>query len=272
MRRVPATAKLNLALVVGPRREDGRHEVATVLQRLDLADRIAVAAAPELRVEGFPDDTLVRRALEALGRVAGVAPRWEARIWKRIPVAAGLGGGSSDAAAALRLANETLVEPLEADALASVAAELGADVPFFLASGPQLGEGTGAELTRLDLPQDYWVVLVLPRDSRKDSTASVYSAFDGRGGEQGFSGRRAELERALGEVQRPRDLAALPPNDLASSPVAEELLGLGAFRADVSGAGPTIYGLFHHRKQAAAAERALRGHGRTWLTMPTWYG
>jgi 4-diphosphocytidyl-2-C-methyl-D-erythritol kinase len=272
MRRVPATAKLNLALVVGPRREDGRHEVATVLQRLDLADRIAVEPAPELRVEGFPEDTLVRRALEAIAHAAGVAPRWEARIWKRIPVAAGLGGGSSDAAAALRLANETLPEPVDAEALSTIAADLGADVPFFLTSGPQIGEGTGTELTQLDLPQDYWIVLVLPHGSRKDSTASVYSAFDERGGEQGFADRRAELRQALGEVRRPRDLAALPANDLASSPLAEELRALGAFRADVSGAGPIVYGLFHHREHAADAERQLRGQGRTWLTVPTWYG
>jgi 4-diphosphocytidyl-2-C-methyl-D-erythritol kinase len=263
VRRAPATAKLNLALVVGPRRDDGRHEVATVLQRLDLADRIAVDPAPELRVEGFPDDTLVRRALEALGG------GWEARIWKRIPVAAGLGGGSSDAATALRLANETLDEPLPPAKLEQLARELGTDVPFFLSAGPQLGEGAGADLTPLDLPQDYWVLLLLPHGVSKGSTADVYAAFEGA---QGYEERRARLERALAEVRRPRDLAALPPNDLASSPLAEELLSLGAFRADVTGAGPTVYGLFHHRREAAAAEREARRHGRTWITVPTWYG
>ena len=263
MRRAPATAKLNLALVVGPRREDGRHEVATVLQRLDLADRIAVEPAPRLRVEGFPDDTLVRRALEALGG------GWEARIWKRIPVAAGLGGGSSDAATALRLANETLPEPLPPDRLHELAAGLGTDVPFFLSSGPQLGEGAGADLSPLDLPQDYWVVLLLPHGVTKRSTADVYAEFAGA---SGYEKRRARLERALDVVRRPRDLAALPPNDLASSPLADELLSLGAFRADVTGAGPTVYGLFHHRRDAAAAERELRRHGRTWITVPTWYG
>ena len=263
MRRAPATAKLNLALVVGPRREDGRHEVATVLQRLDLADRIAVEPAPKLRVEGFPDDTLVRRALEALGG------GWEARIWKRIPVAAGLGGGSSDAATALRLANETLPEPLPPEKLHELAAGLGTDVPFFLSSGPQLGEGAGADLSPLDLPQDYWVVLLLPHGVTKRSTADVYAEFAGA---SGYEERRARLERALDVVRRPRDLAALPPNDLASSPLADELLSLGAFRADVTGAGPTVYGLFHHRRDAAAAERELRRHGRTWITVPTWYG
>jgi 4-diphosphocytidyl-2-C-methyl-D-erythritol kinase len=160
MRRAPATAKLNLTLVVGPLRDGGRHEVATVLQRLDLADRISLEPAPQLRVEGFPEDTLVRRALESLVAAAGAELRWEARIWKHVPVAAGLGGGSSDAATALRLANETLPEPLSAQALAELAAGLGSDVPFFLTSGPQLATGTGTDLEPLDLPQDYWVCLL----------------------------------------------------------------------------------------------------------------
>jgi 4-diphosphocytidyl-2-C-methyl-D-erythritol kinase len=272
VRRAPATAKLNLALLVGPLRDDGEHDVATVIQRLDLADRIAVEPARALRVEGFPEDTLVRRALETLAAAAGVEPRWEARIWKRIPVAAGLGGGSSDAATALRLANETLPEPLPPAALHELASGLGADVPFFLSAGPQLGEGTGADLTPLDLPQDYWVLLVLPHGTSKQSTAAVYEAFDGRRGAEGFTERRAMLGEALAAAERPRDLAALPPNDLASSPLAEELRALGAFRADVTGAGPTVYGLFHHRRQALAAERSVRDRGRTWITVPTWYG
>jgi 4-diphosphocytidyl-2-C-methyl-D-erythritol kinase len=272
VRRASATAKLNLALVVGPQREDGRHEVATVLQRIDLADRVAVEPAPVLRVEGFPEDTLVRTALERLAEAAGAEPRWEARLWKRIPVAAGLGGGSSDAATALRLANDTLPDPLPPERLQEFAAELGADVPFFLHSGPQLGTGTGTELTPLDLPQDYWVVLLVPRHELKQSTASVYDAFDRRDGAGGFDERRTRLSEALAEARRARDLAALPPNDLASSPFADELRGLGAFRADVSGAGPAVYGLFLHRATAAAAEREVRRHGRTWITVPTWYG
>jgi 4-diphosphocytidyl-2-C-methyl-D-erythritol kinase len=272
VRRAPATAKLNLALVVGPRREDGRHEVATVLQRLDLADRIAVEPAPKLRVEGFPDDTLVRHALEALAAAAGVEASWEARIWKRIPVAAGLGGGSSDAATALRLANQTLPKPLPVATLHEVAAELGADIPFFLASGPHLGEGAGADLTPLDLPQDYWIVLLLPHGAAKASTGDVYAAFDAHNGADGWEERRNELANALAKVRRPRDLAALPPNDLATSPLAKELMSLGAFKADVTGAGPTVYGLFHHRRDAASAERELRRHGRTWISVPTWYG
>ena len=272
MRRAPATAKVNLALVVGPRGSDGRHEVCTVLQRVDLADRIALEPSTALRVSGFAEDTLVRGALTRLAERAGVEPRWSVRIAKRIPVAAGLGGGSSDAATALRLANETLDEPLGVDDLRELAAGVGADPPFFLTSGPQLGKGDGTRLEQLDLPQDYWVLIVLPSEARKPSTAAVYERFDRRGGEQGFENRRRELLAALGQVQRPADLARLPPNDLASSPLASELERMGAFRADVTGAGPAVYGLFTHRKTAVAAQRALRAHGRTWVSVPAWYG
>jgi 4-diphosphocytidyl-2-C-methyl-D-erythritol kinase len=271
VRRAPAAAKINLALVVGPVGAEGRHEVTTVLQRVDLADRIGIAAAPALRVAGFADDTIVRDALLRLAGTAGVEPHWAVRIHKRIPVAAGLGGGSSDAATAVRLANATLDRPLPPDELHSLAASLGADVPFFLATGPQLGEGDGSSLTPLDLPQDYWVLLVLPDEAAKVSTGAVYAAFDERGGADGYPERREALLRSLDGVRRPRDLAALPANDLASSPLAAELRDLGAFRADVSGAGPVVYGLFLHRVDLDLARRALRGRGRTWSVVPAWY-
>ena len=270
--RAPAPAKINLALVVGPARADGKHEVATVLQRVDLADRVAIVPGSALRVTGFAGDTIVRDALAALAAAAGVEPHWTATVTKRIPVAAGLGGGSSDAATALRLANETLERPLPAADLHAVAASLGADVPFFLGDGPRLGRGDGSTLEPLDLPQDYWVVLVLPNGAAKSSTAAVYAAFDERGGADGWDERRAQLETALAAVRRPRDLAALPPNDLAASPLTDVLRRHGAFRADVSGAGPAVYGLFHHRLQAEAARRELRNEGTSWLTVPAWYG
>jgi 4-diphosphocytidyl-2-C-methyl-D-erythritol kinase len=273
MTRAPACAKINLALVVGPRRDDGKHEVTTLLQRVDLCDRIALEPAPELAVEGFPADTLVRRALTLLADVAGVELRWRVTIGKRIPVASGLGGGSSDAATALRLANATLDAPLAPEPLHEVAAAVGADVPFFLDDGPQLGEGDGSVLTAVTIPQDFWVVLVHPNGASKASTAAVYDAHDERDGVDGYEQRRQRLLDALAAVRRPRDLAALPQNDLAvSSPLADELRRSGAFRADATGAGPAVYGLFVRRADAEAARRALAPAGRTWLTVPAWYG
>jgi 4-diphosphocytidyl-2-C-methyl-D-erythritol kinase len=267
--RAPAAAKINLSLVVGPARADGNHEVVTVYQRVALSDRIAVERSPEVRVAGFADDTLVRRALECMADGNGAS--FAARIQKRIPVAAGLGGGSSDAATALRLANALRAEPYPADRLRAFARDLGADVPFFLKDGPQLGSGDGSDLEDIELPQDYWILLVLPRHAVKTSTERVYADFDARGGERGYEERRASLLDALARIKRPRDLAALPTNDLASSPLAAELVALGAFRADVTGAGPTVYALFLHGHQARAAQKRMSLKARTWLTAPAWY-
>jgi 4-diphosphocytidyl-2-C-methyl-D-erythritol kinase len=263
MSELLAPAKLNLTLVVGPARPDGRHEVVTVLQRISLADRITIEPADELAVEGYAKDTIVRAALEALAAAAGTTPRWRVRIEKQIPVAAGLGGGSSDAGAALLLANATLGHPLDPTALHELAAPLGADVPFFLTGGAQLGEGDGTELRPLDLPQDYWIVILLPHGEVKASTGDVYAGFAGA---DGFSERRAAALAALALG----DLVKLPPNDLASSPLAGELLDLGAFRADVTGAGPAVYGLFAEQADAVTALATLADRGRAWIATPAW--
>jgi len=268
MRQARAYAKINLALVVGPLRDDGKHEVVTVLQRIDLHDDIALAPADELVVDGFAGDTIVEEALEALAGAADVQPRWRVRIEKRIPVAAGLGGGSADAAAALLLANAVVPRSLPPERLHAIAAELGADVPFFLGAGPQLGTGDGTELVSVALPDDFHVVVVVPHGVTKVSTAAVYDAFDARGGDAGFDKRSAAVRQALASIGAARDLAALPANDLGASPIAQQLSSLGAFRADVSGAGPAVYGLFEQRDDAQQAAAALAAAGRTLVSRP----
>jgi len=268
MTAAPAFAKINLALVVGPLREDGKHEVVTVLQRIDLHDTITLTAADEIIVDGFAVDTIVTRALATLARSAGANPGWHVHIEKGIPVSAGLGGGSSDAATALALANGTLEEPLPTDELHRLASGVGSDVPFFLYPGAMLATRDGTELASVDLPIEYVVVLVVPHGATKDSSGAVYAEFDARAGAAGFDARAAGLRDALGAVTAPLDLAALPPNDLASSPLARELEALGAFRADVSGAGPTVYGLFTTEAEAESAVGRLTGQGRTFVARP----
>jgi len=169
-------------------------------------------------------------------------------------------------AAALVLANRALDRPLPPGRLHELAAGLGADVPFFLTEGPQLGEGDGSSLTPLELPQQFTVLLVLEDGAAKASTASVYDDFDRRDGANGYDERRSQLLAALAAG----DLAALPPNDLASSPLADELRSLGAFRADVSGAGPAVYALFDDPEAASAAGDRIGAKGRVWILRPAW--
>lgn len=268
MRTARACAKINLALVVGPIRDDDKHEVVTVLQRIDLCDHVELELAEDVLVEGFRDDTLVATALRELGRETGTPVGAHVRIEKRIPVTSGLGGGSSDAATALILANAELDEPLPREALHRVAARVGADVPFFLGETTMLGVGDGTELTPVAVPVDCTIALVLPHGQAKASTEAVYQAFDERQGACGFDERRQALLRALEAVRVVSDLARLPRNDLAGSPIVAELEERGALRADVSGAGPGVYGLFEHADEAENAVTALGHLGRTWLARP----
>jgi 4-diphosphocytidyl-2-C-methyl-D-erythritol kinase len=271
---MPVAAKVNLALVVGDRRADGYHDVATVMQRIDLCDDLELRPGPSLSVSGFAGDTLVRGALELLAAEAGVEPSWDVRLDKRIPLGAGLGGGSADAAAALVLANRTLAKPLPGERLHALAAQVGSDVPFFLEPGPKLAEGRGELVRPLDLPQDYWVLVAIAHGAVKRSTADVYARYDELGGGNGFADRRAAVHEAVAGCHRPRDLARLPGNDLyeaaGGSPLPALLRAAGAFRADLSGAGPAAYGLFVHRSQAEAARRRLPSGTRHWIVAPVW--
>ena len=131
-----------------------------------------------------------------------------------------------------------------------------------------LGVGDGTELTPVAVPVDCTIALVLPRGQAKASTEAVYQAFDERQGARGFDERRQALLRALEAVRVLSDLARLPRNDLAASPIVAELEERGALRADVSGAGPVVYGLFEHADEAESALAALGHLGRTWLTRP----
>ncbi len=270
--RARAYAKINLGLVVGPRRADGKHEVVTVLERVDLHDVVEVDRSTSgIAVDGFPEDTLVRRALELFDSSRAAEPGWRARIEKQIPVAAGLGGGSSDAATALGLANELAAGALSPAELHDLGAAIGSDVPFFLSPGAKLATGDGTTLRPVELPTDYWIVLALPPDAQKSSTAAVYAAVDADAAAHSFADRRRALVEALGSVRAPRDLARLPANELgrtARSALGDELEELGAFRVDTSGAGPTVYGLFADENAARRAERVLRAGFWAWLARP----
>ena len=267
-------AKINLALVVGATQASGLHELASVMQRIDIADRLTIEPAADTAVFGLDGDTLIRQALESLSAAAGVRTGFHATIEKHIPVAAGLGGGSADAAAALSLANALLDRPVSVDVLHELAVELGSDVPFFLDPGPKLVEGTGQRLRALDLPQDFYVVLLRPDAISKRATGDVYRQFDALGGGTDFGRRRDELLDAIGHCHRARDLAFLPTNDLAEASGAsghvEKFQRLGAFRSDVSGAGPCVYGLFTTRPPAECAAAELGVIGTVWLTVPVW--
>ena len=252
-----APAKLNLCLYLGPRREDGLHEILSLFCPLTLADRIVVTDADmdEVVCPGVEGRNLAGEALAALRARGWSRPPVRVEIEKRIPVGGGLGGGSADAAALLRLARD------EVDGVDGLAAALGADVPSQLDPGFALAGGAGEVVQPLPPPREFAVVLV-PGDGL--ATAEVYAEADRLG-----LGRDAAELKALGEKLRPAaaagsplDYAALLVNDLGEAAISlrpeisgalEALLGVGAVKALVTGSGPTAFGLF---EDIAAADRA----------------
>jgi 4-diphosphocytidyl-2-C-methyl-D-erythritol kinase len=264
--RALAPAKVNLGLFVGPRRDsDGRHELVTVMQSISLADELTLQPARAGSggedvivcegVPGPPSENLAATALRAFRAGTGWdAPPQLLTITKRIPVAAGLAGGSADAAATLRLARAA--SGLGDDALlAAIAAELGADVPAALRPGRWLARGAGEELEPLPAPRSQLGVLVLPL-AHELSTAAVYAEAD-RAGARRSRGELAELHSeiasALGRGAALPAATELLHNDLQRPAVslcpeiAEALSGarrIGAELSLVSGSGPTALGLF----------------------------
>jgi len=265
-------AKVNLYLKVLGRRPDGYHELVTVMQPLTLADELEVEPAGrglqvECRGAELPEgpDNLVWRAALAFFAAVGIEPKARLRLKKRIPVAAGLGGGSSDAAGTLAALNALWGEPLGRRELTELAAALGADVPFFLSPRPQVGRGLGHELAPLDLPP-YWYVLLNP--GFPVSTAWVYRNLDLEA-----LGREGAPYRDSWEGERPESWVA---NDLATVTLKahpeltlwlRRLRELGARVAGMSGSGPTLFGLFGDREGAWAAAQELRSPFPGWLAV-----
>ena len=223
---------------------------------------VAVRRAPETRVTGLRRTTPSSRgALDAIAAAAGggSASRRGSRSGSRWPRASA--AELERRRGRLRLANELLDTPLEPTRSRRSPRRSGRTCRSSSRTGAQLATGDGTTLEPIELPRDYFVVLALPNGAAKASTAAVY-ARSTRG-----TARTASRIVAPGcspcstGSRTARDLAALPPNDLASSPLADELRRVGAFRADVSGAGPVVYGLFATAPEAATCSRGARGQG-----------
>jgi 4-diphosphocytidyl-2-C-methyl-D-erythritol kinase len=274
--RALAPAKINLGLFVGPTRPDGRHELASVMQSISLADELVLQTTPpgtehdEVVCEAVAGENLAARALELFRAATGWdVPPLQLQIGKRIPIAAGLGGGSADAAATLRLARAASGLG-DLDLLSELAAELGADVPAQVTPGRWLASGAGERLQALPDPVSSLGVLVLAQASGL-STAEVYATADLIG-----------IARDAGNLEKHREMlvkafelgSALPGetsllhNDLQASAVSlcpaiektlQEAREAGAETAFVSGSGPTVVAVFGRANGLSRAERAAAG-------------
>ncbi len=268
-----APAKINLSLEVVGRRADGYHELRSIFATIDLSDRVRIAPARTLDVRIRPDvgasggDDLASRAVRAMAAAAGRAPAAYVRIRKRIPVAAGLGGGSTDAGAVLR---GLAVLWRFADDLVPVAASVGSDVPFFVCGAPFAAvSGRGEVIQRLDPPRDpLWAVLVRVR--ARVATPAVFAAL--RADEWGDGAATARLAAAFaGGIAGPALLRAAAPNGLLGAaervcPAIAAVRAVGAARGialALSGSGPTLFHIADDRADALRLARILRRAGLT---------
>jgi len=261
-----APGKVNLSLFVGAPRGDGLHPLVSVVQAVSLADELTLAPAPagaggdEVRCPGVEGPNLAGAALAAFREATGWdAPPQRLTIVKRVPVAAGMGGGSGDAAAALRLAARASGrgDPVLLHALA---ARLGADVPAQLEPGRVLMTGAGEHVRALPAGGPLGIVVVTSPE--RLSTPAVYREFDRLGGGRSEA-ELAELERAADPLPQELIHNDLEPAALSLCPsIRDALMALataGAEHALVSGSGPTVFGLFHgHAGPARARAAAAR--------------
>ncbi len=273
-----AAAKVNLCLCVGPRREDGFHELQTVFQAVGLFDELEVARADALTLtvsgegaDDVPTDStnLAARAVAALASATGEDPGVALVLRKGIPVAGGMAGGSADAAAALVACDALWGTGLSKDELADVGATLGSDVPFSLHGGTALGTGRGERLTPVLGQGDYAWVLALADAGL--STPSVYGELDRQRatGPVGVAGDPSEVLTAL-RTGDPVLLGRALSNDLqepaltlrpALRPLLEAGREHGALGAVVSGSGPTCAFLARDEASAVALAATLSGLG-----------
>ena len=266
--RIDAYAKINLTLEILGRRGDGYHEVKTILQTIDLSDRLDILPSVRLRVscddpslEG--DANLVWHAATKLAEHAGIQPRAQILIRKRIPVGMGLGGGSSDAAAALVGLNRMWALGLPYDQLSPIAAELGSDVPFFLRGGTALAEGRGERVHALPALAQLPLLLVFPDETIPEKTRRLYSQItpahysDGgvtRGVVQTMMEGRL-VESGLRNVFEEVAFGAFPGLDSLYRLLAHNVTG----RPHLSGAGPALFCIPSNEQEHQKTVQALRG-------------
>ena len=269
---IPAYAKINLSLEVIGRRDDGYHDIATILQTVNLADTLTIQTADALTVECDAPDlsgegNLAWQAAVALAERAGIAPRARIHIAKRIPVAAGLGGGSADAAAALRGLNRLWGLDLPPEELASVAAGLGSDVPFFLAGGIALATGRGDQLTPLREWLSYELLLVVPASSIPEKTPALYAALTDADFSDGQRTRRlfASVNLVSGVLTTDRCRNAFTRAAREIFPDLADILDRTAantmFPPRLSGAGPSLFVIPSYEAERNRVAEALQDTG-----------
>jgi 4-diphosphocytidyl-2-C-methyl-D-erythritol kinase len=272
--RLTSYAKINLRLDILKKRDDGYHDLRTILQPIDLRDTLFFVLKKEKGISittdhpGLPTGkrNLVYQAAESIMKRSGYEGGVRVRIKKRIPLGAGLGGGSSNAAATLKAMNQLLKLNLSVKRLMEVGLEIGADVPFFFMEGPAVALGIGERLKKMELP-DLWYVLIYP--NFEVSTRWAY---------RNFVLTKKQFHLSFNQLKTPWAVSQILSNDLEEvvsrkhpeiDLMKRMLCSAGAEGTLMTGSGPTVFGIFPGEEEAAESFRKVKRMCRDkgWLVL-----
>lgn len=282
-----AYAKINLGLDVLRKRPDGYHEVKMIMQSISLADTLELKKLPEETIRlinGAEQDNpevpmdktnLIYRAIDLIKQKYAISEGIEATLTKRIPVAAGMAGGSTDAAAALKGMNQLFALGLSEQELCELGVTLGADIPYCIMGGTALSEGIGERLTPLPPMPDCWILIAKPPISvstgfvygnLKANELTVHPDIDG----MIEAIKHNDLHGITSRLENVLETVTIPAHPEIAV-IKDKMLDYGAMQALMSGSGPTVFGIFAEEEQAAEAGTAIQKEGlsgQVYLTKP----
>ena len=282
-----AYAKINLGLDVLRKRPDGYHEVKMIMQSISLADTLELKKLPEETIRlinGAEQDNpevpmdktnLIYRAIDLIKQKYAISEGIEAVLTKRIPVAAGMAGGSTDAAAALKGMNQLFALGLSEQELCELGVTLGADIPYCIMGGTALSEGIGERLTPLPPMTDCWILIAKPPicvstgfvyGNLKANELTVHPDIDG----MTEAIKHNDLHGITSRLENVLETVTIPAHPEIAV-IKDKMLDYGAMQALMSGSGPTVFGIFAEEEQAAEAGTAIQKEGlsgQVYLTKP----
>ena len=282
-----AYAKINLGLDVLRKRPDGYHEVKMIMQSISLADTLELKKLPEETIRlinGAEQDNpevpmdktnLIYQAIDLIKQKYAISEGIEATLTKRIPVAAGMAGGSTDAAAALKGMNQLFALGLSEQELCELGVTLGADIPYCIMGGTALSEGIGERLTPLPPMPDCWILIAKPPicvstrfvyGNLKANELTAHPDIDG----MTEAIKHNDLHGITSRLENVLETVTIPAHPEIAV-IKDKMLDYGAMQALMSGSGPTVFGIFAEEEQAAEAGTAIQKEGlsgQVYLTKP----
>jgi len=250
-----AYAKINLTLDILEKRQDNYHELNSIMQQIDLFDEITLEKSDNIKVNSEIKDDIILKTINKLKELFQVKDGVKVTIKKNIPIAAGLAGGSSDAASTLIALNELWNLNLKKEALIKIAIDLGSDIPFFLFGGSCFISGKGEIVQKINLPETH-ILLVNP--GYEISTKQAYEELEKNKYEKKFSSLKLKNSKNIEEIAKNlhNDFIHTQKEDIKE--IIKDLINNQALNASITGKGPTVFGIFENKEKVEQAYNNLK--------------